>query len=104
MRRARRFVSSTKSDMPLLEGATSARAKGSARLRRAAIRGGAREVNIVSLESFDEMPVLRSTQGHEEFEQAQREGVRFLPRRGPSASWATSVCASVELRARALGV
>src|SRR5262249_30471525 len=50
---------------------------------RGALRGGAREVHIVSLESFDEMPVLRTTQGHEEFEEANREGVHFLPRRGP---------------------
>ena len=50
---------------------------------RAAVRGGAAEVTIVSLEEFDEMPVLRSTQGHEEFEEAQREGIRFVTRRGP---------------------
>jgi NADPH-dependent glutamate synthase beta subunit-like oxidoreductase len=50
---------------------------------RAALRGGAAEVTVVSLESFDEMPVLRTTQGHEEFEEARREGVAFLPRRGP---------------------
>ena len=50
---------------------------------REAIRGGASEVTIVSLESFEEMPVLRTTQGHEEFEEAQKEGVAFLPRRGP---------------------
>ena len=29
------------------------------------------------------MPVLRTTQGHEEFEEAKREGIAFLPRRGP---------------------
>src|SRR5512140_1682918 len=51
---------------------------------RAALRGGAREVTIVSLESFEEMPVLRTTQGHEEFEEAKKEGVRFVPRRGPN--------------------
>ena len=51
---------------------------------RAALRGGAAEVTIVSLENFDEMPVLRTTQGHEEFEEAKKEGVAFLPRRGPS--------------------
>jgi NADPH-dependent glutamate synthase beta subunit-like oxidoreductase/NAD-dependent dihydropyrimidine dehydrogenase PreA subunit len=50
---------------------------------RAAIRGGAAEVTIVSLESFDEMPVLRTSQGHEEFEEAKKEGVAFLPRLGP---------------------
>jgi NADPH-dependent glutamate synthase beta subunit-like oxidoreductase len=50
---------------------------------RAALRGGAAEVTLVSLESFDEMPVLKTTQGHEEFEEAKSEGVRFTPRRGP---------------------
>ena len=50
---------------------------------RAALRGGAAEVTIVSLETFDEMPVLRTTQGHEEFEEAQKEGVAFITRRGP---------------------
>ncbi len=50
---------------------------------RAALRGGATEVTIVSLERFDEMPVLQTTQGHEEFEETKREGVAFLPRRGP---------------------
>jgi formate dehydrogenase beta subunit len=50
---------------------------------RAALRGGSVEVTIVSLESFEEMPVLRTTQGHEEFEEAKREGIRFVTRRGP---------------------
>ncbi|HEX4955923.1 MAG TPA: FAD-dependent oxidoreductase [Thermoanaerobaculia bacterium] len=51
---------------------------------RAALRGGATEVTIASLETFDEMPVLATTQGHEEFEEAQKEGVRFLTRLGPA--------------------
>ena len=50
---------------------------------RTARRGGAEEVHIASLESFDEMPVLRTSQGHEEFEEAKREGVVFHPQRGP---------------------
>ena len=50
---------------------------------RAALRGGATEVTVVSLESLDEMPVLRTTQGHEEFEEAAKEGVRFITRKGP---------------------
>ncbi|HEX5085526.1 MAG TPA: FAD-dependent oxidoreductase [Blastocatellia bacterium] len=48
---------------------------------RAAIRAGAAEVHMVSLESFDEMPVMRTTQGREEFEEAEREGVIFHPQR-----------------------
>ncbi len=65
---------------------------------REALRGGATEVTIVSLESFDEMPVLRTTQGHEEFEEAQREGVRFLPRRGPNRFLGERRLRAVELR------
>ncbi len=49
---------------------------------RAAIRAGAVEVHIASLESFAEMPVMRTTQGREEFEESQREGVHFIPQRG----------------------
>lgn len=50
---------------------------------RTAMRGGAEEVHIASLESFAEMPVLRSAQGHEEFEEAKHEGIVFHPQRGP---------------------
>jgi formate dehydrogenase beta subunit len=66
-----------------LAGETDARMKEAFDSARAALRGGATEVTIVSLESFTEMPVLQTTQGHEEFEEAKREGVAFLPRRGP---------------------
>ena len=48
---------------------------------RAAIRRGAREVEIISLESLDEMPVMRTTQGQEEFHEAQKEGIVFRPQR-----------------------
>jgi NADPH-dependent glutamate synthase beta subunit-like oxidoreductase len=48
---------------------------------RLAVRGGAVEVHIASLESFDEMPVMRTTQGKEEFEEAKKEGVVFHPQR-----------------------
>ena len=49
---------------------------------RTAIRAGATEVHMASLESFDEMPVMRTTQGKEEFEEAQKEGIKFHPQRG----------------------
>jgi formate dehydrogenase beta subunit len=65
---------------------------------RAAIRGGATEVTIVSLETFDEMPVLRSTQGHEELVEARKEGVRFLTRRGPARFLGDGRLSAVELR------
>jgi NADPH-dependent glutamate synthase beta subunit-like oxidoreductase len=48
---------------------------------RAAIRAGVADVRMVSLESFDEMPVMRSAQGREEFEEARREGIVFQPQR-----------------------
>jgi ferredoxin len=35
----------------------------------------------MSLESFEEMPVMRTTQGQEEFHEAQREGIVFRPQR-----------------------
>ncbi|HSB74253.1 MAG TPA: FAD-dependent oxidoreductase, partial [Terriglobales bacterium] len=49
---------------------------------RTALRAGGAEVHMVSLESFQEMPVLRTCQGHEEFEQARREGIIFHTQRG----------------------
>ena len=66
---------------------------------RAAVRGGARDVTIVSLEDFTEMPVLRTTQGHEEFEEAKREGIRFVTRRGPMRLLGNGRLGSIELRA-----
>ncbi len=65
---------------------------------RAALRGGAAELTIVSLENFEEMPVLRTTQGHEEFEEARKEGIRFLPRRGPKQFLGDGQLAAVELK------
>lgn len=65
---------------------------------RAAIRGGASQVTIVSLENFDEMPVLRSTQGHEEFEEAKHEGVVFVTRRGPKQFLGDRRLQAIELR------
>ena len=45
------------------------------------------------------------TQGHEEFEEAQREGVAFITRRGPTAlPGRRAASRAVELRARALGL
>ncbi len=50
---------------------------------RAALRAGVTDVHMCSLESFTEMPVLRTQQGREEFEQARNEGIIFHPQRGP---------------------
>ena len=48
---------------------------------RTALRGGATNVQMVSLESFAEMPVMRSAQGREEFEHARKEGINFRTQR-----------------------
>jgi len=86
------------------EGAGPETETGEARLQesldvaRAAIRSGSMEVTIVSLESFEEMPVLRTTQGREEFEEAKREGIRFVTRRGPLRFTGDRRLQSVELR------
>lgn len=52
---------------------------------RQAVRAGAMDVHIVSLESFEEMPVMRTVQGKEEFEEAKKEGVVFHPQRSIKA-------------------
>jgi len=65
---------------------------------RAALRGGATQVTIVSLESFEEMPVLKTTQGHEEFEEARKEGIAFIPRRGPLRFLGNGSLQAIELR------
>ena len=77
---------------------TDARVKEALDSARAAIRGGAAEVTVVSLEDFAEMPVLRTTQGHEEFEEAKREGVKFVTRRGPKQFVGGGRLEAVELR------
>jgi NADPH-dependent glutamate synthase beta subunit-like oxidoreductase len=82
-----------------LAAETDARVKEAFDSARSALRAGAREVTVVSLENFDEMPVLRSTQGHEEFEEARREGIRFVTRRGPLRFTGSGRLAAVELRA-----
>ena len=86
-------------EAPADHAETDARVKEALDSARAAIRGGATEVTVVSLEDFSEMPVLRTTQGHEEFEEAKREGVRFITRRGPKEFKGTSRLETIALRA-----
>jgi formate dehydrogenase beta subunit len=86
-------------DLDALVSESEARAKEAIDSARAAIRGGASEVTIVSLERFDEMPVLRTTQGHEEFEETKNEGVAFLPGRGPKRFLGEKRLQAIELRA-----
>jgi NADPH-dependent glutamate synthase beta subunit-like oxidoreductase len=75
-----------------------ARLQESLDVARAALRSGSMEVTIVSLENFEEMPVLRTTQGREEFEEAKREGIRFVTRRGPFRFLGDGRLETVELR------
>jgi NADPH-dependent glutamate synthase beta subunit-like oxidoreductase len=82
-----------------LASAADARVKEALDSARAAMRGGAAEVTVVSLEDFSEMPVLRTTQGHEEFEEARKEGIRFLTRRGPRQFRGNGHLSEIELRA-----
>jgi NADPH-dependent glutamate synthase beta subunit-like oxidoreductase len=49
---------------------------------RAAVRAGVTDVRMMSLESLAELPVMRTAQGKEEFEEAEREGIHFHPQRG----------------------
>ena len=86
-------------ELDTLVAESDARAKEAIDSARAAIRGGAAEVTIVSLERFEEMPVLRSTQGHEEFEETKHEGVAFLPGRGPKRFLGGPRLQAIELRA-----
>jgi len=57
---------------------------------RMALRGGAFEVHVVSLESYEEMPATRNILGREEIEEAKREGIRFHHRLGPKRILATN--------------
>jgi NADPH-dependent glutamate synthase beta subunit-like oxidoreductase len=52
-------------------------------MAREAVRRGAVEVTVVSLESEQEMPAMKSVQGREEMEVSADEGIRFLPSWGP---------------------
>ncbi|NIM22710.1 MAG: FAD-dependent oxidoreductase [Candidatus Latescibacteria bacterium] len=50
---------------------------------RGALRGGASEVHVVSLESMEELPAARTVQGMEELREAGNEGIQFHPSWGP---------------------
>ncbi len=52
---------------------------------RGALRGGASEVHVVSLESMDEMPAAQTVQGQEELHGATEEGIHLHPAWGPKA-------------------
>ncbi|MBX3282849.1 MAG: FAD-dependent oxidoreductase [Acidobacteria bacterium] len=48
---------------------------------RSAIRSGSTDVRMISLEALGELPVVRTSQGQEEFHEAHKEGVTFHPSR-----------------------
>ncbi len=50
---------------------------------RHAVRGGAREVHVASLESLSELPSAKTQQGREELSTAEEEGVFLHPSWGP---------------------
>jgi len=97
-RTALRLGRESEADLESLASEADSRAKEALDSARAALRSGATDVTIVSLERFDEMPVLRTTQGHEEFEETKREGVAFLPGRGPKRFLGDGRLTGVELR------
>jgi len=82
----------------LIESEGDARMKEALDSARAALRGGAAQVTVVSLESFEEMPVLKTTQGREEFQEAKKEGIEFLTRYGPKSFLGEDKLEGVELR------
>jgi formate dehydrogenase beta subunit len=51
---------------------------------RGALRGGATEVHVVSLESLAEMPAGRTVQGRDELREALEEGITLHPAWGPT--------------------
>ncbi|RLE28107.1 MAG: 4Fe-4S ferredoxin [Acidobacteria bacterium] len=51
---------------------------------RGALRGGASEVHVISLESLDELPAAQTVQGKEELDEALEEGIHLHPGWGPT--------------------
>ncbi len=50
---------------------------------RGALRGGASEVHVASLEGLTELPAARTVQGREELQEAEQEGIQLHPAWGP---------------------
>jgi NADPH-dependent glutamate synthase beta subunit-like oxidoreductase len=50
---------------------------------RGALRGGASEVHVISLESLDELPAAQTVQGKDELGEALEEGIQLHPGWGP---------------------
>jgi NADPH-dependent glutamate synthase beta subunit-like oxidoreductase/NAD-dependent dihydropyrimidine dehydrogenase PreA subunit len=50
---------------------------------RGALRGGAKEVHVISLESLEELPATQTVQGKDELAEALEEGIKLHPGWGP---------------------
>jgi NADPH-dependent glutamate synthase beta subunit-like oxidoreductase len=50
---------------------------------RGALRGGAKEVHVVSLESMEELPASKTVQGKDELRETLEEGIQLYPSWGP---------------------
>ncbi len=66
---------------------------------RGAIRSGASEVHVVSLESMDELPASRTIQGQDELHEAVEEGIELHPSLGPQAILGDGPVSGVEFAA-----
>jgi NADPH-dependent glutamate synthase beta subunit-like oxidoreductase len=63
---------------------------------RGALRGGAKEVHVISLESLEEMPAAQTVQGREELDEALEEGIRLHPGWGPKKIVGTTGVEGIE--------
>jgi len=64
---------------------------------RGALRSGAKEVHIVSLESLQELPSAQTVQGREEIREAREEGIVFHPSWGPQRVCGGAAVTGVDL-------
>jgi formate dehydrogenase beta subunit len=63
---------------------------------RGALRGGASEVHVISLESLDELPAARTVQGRDELDEALEEGITLHPGWGPRVIRGTDRVEAIE--------
>jgi len=66
---------------------------------RGAIRSGASEVHVVSLETMDQLPASRTIQGQDELREAVEEGITLHPSWGPQAILGETSVSGVEFAA-----
>jgi len=64
---------------------------------RGALRGGASEVHVVSLESLEELPAALTVQGRDELHEALEEGIQLHPSWGPREFFGGDRVAGVDL-------